>query len=118
MSKKILVVDDSATSRKIIKKVVEKLGHEVVAEAADGWEGLHKYQEIKPDLILSDIEMPKLDGYGMIEQLMKFDKNIKIAYITSVVNAQLIQKLFALGAFDVITKPVTDEKISELFKKI
>ena len=118
MSKQVLIVDDSTTSREIIKKAVEKLGHTVIGEAKDGWEGLHKYQELKPDIILSDIEMPNLNGYDMLEQLLKLDKNIKVAYITSVVNAQMIKKLLALGAFHSITKPINSEKLKVIFNKL
>jgi two-component system chemotaxis response regulator CheY len=118
MVKTVLIVDDSTTSRNIIKKEVEKLGHKVIGEAQDGWEGLHRYQELKPDIILSDIEMPNLNGYDMLEQLLKLNKDIKVAYITSVVNAQLIKKLLALGAFYSITKPINSTKLKVIFDKL
>jgi len=62
--KRVLLVDDSKVSRNMIGKMVEELGHEVVGEAENGQIGYEKYVELKPDVVLSDIEMPVLDGYG------------------------------------------------------
>ena len=68
MSKKILLVDDSRTSRMIVGKIVKKLGHEVVGEAENGELGFEAFKNLAPDLVLSDIEMPVCDGYQMVEK--------------------------------------------------
>ena len=118
MSIKVLIVDDSKTARMIIGKIVAKLGHEVIGEAENGEVGFEKYKELKPDLVFSDIEMPILDGYGMVEQIIAFDEKAKIAMITSVVNAQIIQKIMSIGAIDAVKKPINDRKIEKVFTKI
>ena len=65
----VLLVDDSKASRMIVGKVVKKLGHEVIGQAEDGEKGFEAYKELKPDLVLSDVEMPVLDGHGMVKKL-------------------------------------------------
>jgi len=104
----VLIVDDSKTSRMIVGKIVKKLGHEVIGQAENGELGFEAYKELKPDLVLSDIEMPVLDGHGMVEKIIEFDSNAKIAMVTSVVNAQFIQRIIAQGVIDSIKKPVTE----------
>ena len=59
---KVLIVDDSRTSRKILKGILEGAGHEVIGEAVDGQDGVDKYKELSPDLVTLDITMPVLDG--------------------------------------------------------
>ena len=68
----VLLVDDAKTSRMIVGKTVEKLGHNVVGEAENGELGFEAYKELKPDLVLSDVEMPVLDGHGMVKKIMEF----------------------------------------------
>ena len=64
---KILIVDDSRTSRKMLKEIFESGGHEIVAEASNGEEGVILYKEWKPDVVTMDITMPNMDG---LEALM------------------------------------------------
>src|ERR1700722_13614171 len=66
--KKILVADDKASSRELVRTVLEHCGYEVV-EAADGAEALVEARATQPDLILLDLQMPALDGFGVIEKL-------------------------------------------------
>ena len=114
----VLIVDDSKTFRMIVGKIVKKLGHEVIGQAENGELGFEAYKELKPDLVLSDIEMPVLDGHGMVEKIIEFDSNAKIAMVTSVVNAQFIQRIIAQGVIDSIKKPVTEEKLLKVFNKL
>ena len=118
MSKRVLLVDDARASRMIIGKIVKKLGHEVIGEAENGELGYELYKELKPDIILSDIEMPVLDGYGMLEKIIAFDKEANIVMVTSVVNAQFIQKILSLGALDAIKKPINEVKIQKVFDQL
>lgn len=118
MGKKVLLVDDAKASRMIIGKIVARLGHEVIGEASNGELGFELYQELKPDIVLSDIEMPVLDGYEMLEKIIEFDKDANIVMITSVVNAQFIQRILSLGALDAIKKPINDKKMQTIFDQL
>ena len=115
---KILLVDDSKTSRIIVGKIVKNLGYEVVGEASNGEEGFEKYKELKPDLVLSDIEMPVLDGHGMVKKIIEYDSNAKVIMVTSVVNAAFIQKIKSDGAITAIKKPINEAKLKELFNEL
>lgn len=66
--KKVLIADDKATSRELVRTVLERSGYEVV-EAGDGIEALRNARESKPDLIILDLHMPGLDGFGVIREL-------------------------------------------------
>jgi sigma-B regulation protein RsbU (phosphoserine phosphatase) len=105
MSSKILIVDDGF-DRKIISHILHREGYEVL-EAEDGAEGLKLSLETLPDLILLDINMPKLDGYGLCSLLHQDEKtaNIPVIFLTSLDEAQ--DKIIGLemGAVDYITKP-------------
>jgi CheY-like chemotaxis protein len=68
--KRILVVDDKASSRELVRTVLEHCGYEVI-EAADGAEAVDKARESQPQLILLDLQMPALDGFGVIERLRR-----------------------------------------------
>jgi len=118
MSKKVLLVDDAKASRIIVGKIIKKLGHEVIGEAENGELGFEAYKELKPDVVLSDIEMPELDGYGMIEKIIAYDEDAVIAMVTSVVNAQIIQKILSVGAMDAVKKPVNEAKLQKIFDQL
>jgi len=107
MAHRILIVDDSGFMRNIIKQILvvdEDL--EVVGEAEDGIAALEKDKELKPDLILLDIEMPRLDGIGAMKRL-KLLSRAKIVILSSVAQLGSPAAIEArrLGAFDVIAKP-------------
>ena len=78
--KKILVIEDSKTMLKLISTILKKEGFEVF-EAKNGWEGLEKANDLLPDLIVSDIIMPGLDGFNLLKQLKKYPLINKIPLI-------------------------------------
>ena len=66
---KVLIVDDSRTSRKILRGILEENGHEVIDEAVDGQDGVKKFQALKPDVVTMDITMPVLDGMEALKMI-------------------------------------------------
>lgn len=78
MANKILVVDDAAFMRMMIKDILTKNGFEVVAEAADGAQALEKYKEFQPDLVTMDITMPEMDGITSLKEIKKINPNAKV----------------------------------------
>ena len=118
MAKRVLLVDDAKASRMIVGKIVKKLGHEVVGEAQNGELGFEAYKELKPDIVLSDVEMPVLDGHGMVAKIIEYDSDASVAMVTSVVNAQFIQKLMSVGAMDAVKKPVNEAKLQKIFDQL
>ena len=68
---KILIVDDSRTSRKILRTILESAGHEVVGEAVDGVDGVNKFRELSPEITTLDITMPNMDGLEALKEIKK-----------------------------------------------
>jgi len=114
----ILIVDDSKMARMVLSKTVESLGFNIVAEAVDGLDGCKKYQEHKPDLIITDIEMPNMNGTEMIEMIKKLNPNVQVIAVSSVMNKQLTQRILALGVKHFIVKPIKTEILKNILLNI
>ena len=74
---KILIVDDSKTSRKFLRNMLEDAGHEVVSEAVNGVEGVEKFRLYKPDVVTMDITMPVMDGIEAVREIIEIDPGAK-----------------------------------------
>lgn len=108
MPKRILVVDDKASSRELVRTVLASQGYEI-SEAADGREALERIEAEKPDLVLLDLHMPSLDGYGVVSQLRadpRFSKMPIIALTASAMSGDR-EKALAAGFTSYIAKPVS-----------
>lgn len=117
--KKILAVDDSASIRKSISFVLTQEGYEVV-EAVDGVDGLEKAKADKFGLVITDINMPNMDGIELIKQLRGTDgyKFTPIIALTTESQDSKMQEGKAAGATGWIVKPFTSEKLLAIVKKI
>lgn len=111
----ILVVDDSSTTRAIIKRIISMCGFDspTVLEAADGGAGLKAAVQSRPDLILADLQMPVLNGVDMIQKLMEdpLTRTIPVVIVSAEPGQETIQKLKAAGAKGHVSKPFTPERI-------
>jgi CheY-like chemotaxis protein/two-component sensor histidine kinase len=112
IEKKILVVDDSVTVRTLVSKMLQKAGYSVEA-AADGVEALEKYQHqtINPDLIILDIEMPRMNGLEFLYSLRKIDQNIPIIIVSSRGSDRHKHIAFNLGVNEYFTKPCVEKDL-------
>lgn len=117
MGKKILIVDDSSTMRKIVTRSLRQAGLEdcEVVEAGDGQEALNVLAGSKIDLILSDINMPNMDGLEFLRQKAENAaiKEIPVVMITTEASADIVQQIKELGAKGSIKKPFTPDQIRE-----
>lgn len=80
---KVLIVDDSRTSRKILRNLLEEEGFEIVGEAVNGDDGYLKYKELHPDLVTMDITMPVTDGIQALQLIRHFDENALVVMVTA-----------------------------------
>jgi len=112
--KKVLIVDDSKISRNSIEKVFVELQYEVVGKAIDGVDGFEQFKLLNPDIITVDIEMPNLDGIGLIKLIKEQNKKVTVIVVTSTVNSQTIHEVVRYGAA-VVKKPI---KIARLVNAI
>jgi len=117
MIKKILIVDDSPISIKIIKSCVPKdQGYELL-DAADGQLGVEQYKQHKPDLTFMDLTMPVMNGFEALEEILKFDPRAMVIILTADVQIKAIAKAHDLGAFSVLKKPPDRESIAAAIKE-
>jgi len=112
---KVLIVDDSSTMRKIISRSLRQAGLPVdeIFEAGDGVEGLSVLDGKDVQLILSDINMPNMDGLEFIKQVRSRGKNMPIVMITTEGGEDILKEAISSGASDSIKKPFTPDQLSE-----
>ena len=115
---KILIVDDSRTSRKFLRDILEKSGNEIVGEAVNGLEGFDLYQKLRPDIVTMDITMPVMDGLDSLKLIMRFDPAAKVVMVTAAGQQQKMLEAVKLGALEFIAKPFDTPTIAETVNKI
>lgn len=108
---KILIVDDSRTSRKILRELLKSGGHEIVGEASNGEEGVIFYKGLKPDVVTMDITMPNMNGLEALICIKKEDEDAKVIMITAAGQKEKMLQAIKEGADDFITKPFEAEQI-------
>ncbi len=115
--KTVLVVDDAAFMRMMLKDILEKNGFKVVGEAANGEEAVKKYKDLKPDVVTMDITMPILDGIKAVKKIKKIDPEAKILMVSAMGQEKLIIESIEAGAEDFIVKPFQPGKVVEAVRK-
>lgn len=102
---KILIIDDSAMSRKKLKNILEGGNYQVVGEAQDGVDGIQKFKELAPDLVTLDVTMPNMDGLQCLKEILSVDENAKVIMISALGKGDTMLEALNLGATNYITKP-------------
>ncbi|MCI8356427.1 MAG: response regulator [Lachnospiraceae bacterium] len=118
MAKNILVVDDAAFMRMMIKDILTKNGYNVVGEAENGAKAMEKYNELKPDLVLMDITMPEVDGIQALKNIKAADANAKIIMCSAMGQQAMVIEAIQSGAKDFIVKPFQADRVLEAVKKV
>ena len=114
---RILVVDDAAFMRMMIKDILSKNGFEVVGEAENGQIAVEKYKELKPDLVTMDITMPELDGIGAVKEIKKINPGAVIVMCSAMGQQSMVIEAIQAGARDFIVKPFQADRVVEAIKK-
>lgn len=117
MSKRVLIVDDAAFMRMMIKNVLTQNGYEVAGEASNGQEALVLYEKVKPDLVTLDITMPEMDGIQTLKELLKIDPSANIIMVTAMGQQQLVIEAIQVGAKDFVVKPFQPDRLIEAVRK-
>ena len=118
MGKKILIVDDAAFMRMMIKDILTKNGYEVVGEAENGAVAVEKYKDLKPDLVTMDITMPDMDGIAAVREIKSIDSAAKIIMCSAMGQQAMVIDAIQAGAKDFIVKPFQAERVLEAVKKV
>ncbi|MBS4172528.1 response regulator [Bacillus sp. FJAT-49736] len=117
MANRILIVDDAAFMRMMIKDILSKNGFEVVGEAADGAQAVEKFKELKPDLVTMDITMPEMDGITALKEIKGMDPNAKVIMCSAMGQQAMVIDAIQAGAKDFIVKPFQADRVIEAIQK-
>ena len=118
MAKRILIVDDAAFMRMMIKDILTKNGYTIVGEAENGQKAVEKYNETKPDLVMMDITMPEMDGIQALKKIKATDPNAAIIMCSAMGQQAMVIEAIQSGAKDFIVKPFQAERVLEAVKKV
>lgn len=118
MAKNILIVDDAAFMRMMIKDILTKNGYNVVGEAENGAKALEKYNELKPDLVLMDITMPEVDGIMALKNIKAADPGAMVIMCSAMGQQAMVIESITAGAKDFIVKPFQPDRVLEAVKKV
>ena len=118
MAKKVLIVDDAAFMRMMIKDILTKNGYEIAAEAENGKIAVDKYKETSPDLTLLDITMPEMDGIAALKKIKAADPSAVVIMCSAMGQQAMVIESIQAGARDFIVKPFQAERVIEAVKKV
>jgi two-component system chemotaxis response regulator CheY len=115
---RILIVDDSRTSRKILRNILEAAGHTIAGEAMDGQDGINKYKALSPDIVTLDITMPIMDGLEALKRIRTEDPEARIIMVTAAGQQNKMIDAIKLGASEFVTKPFESDEILKMVNKL
>ena len=118
MAKNILICDDAAFMRMMIKDILTKNGYNVAGEAENGLKAIEKYKEVSPDLVLMDITMPEMDGIQALKEIKKLDSSATVIMCSAMGQQAMVIESIQAGAKDFIVKPFQAERVIEAVKKV
>lgn len=118
MAKGILLVDDAAFMRMMLKDILVKNGYEVLGEAENGLKAVEKYKELNPDLVIMDITMPEMDGIEAVKEIKKINPSAAVIMCSAMGQQSMVIEAIQSGAKDFIVKPFQAERIIEAVRKV
>jgi two-component system chemotaxis response regulator CheY len=115
---RVLVVDDAAFMRMMIKDILQKNGYEIAGEAANGAEAAAMYNDLKPDVVTMDITMPEMDGITAVKEIRKVDPKARIIMCSAMGQQAMVLDAIQAGAYDFVVKPFQEERVIDAVKKV
>jgi len=117
MAVNVLIVDDLAFIKIVLRDIIEKAGFRVVGEASNGEQAITMYQDTRPDVVLMDITMPGMDGLTALKKIREVDQTARVIICSALGQQQLIVQAIQLGAKDFIVKPFQPQRVVSALKK-
>ena len=109
-----IIIDDSKAIISAFTDMLELMGLEIVGKGYDGLDAVTLYKEHKPDLVFTDVNMPKYDGFYAVEEIKKFDPNAKIIVVTADFSSDTQERMNKLGVTGIISKPFDQSEIKKV----
>jgi two-component system chemotaxis response regulator CheY len=117
MAKKILIVDDAAFMRMMLKDILSKAGYEIAGEADNGKVGVERFMELLPDLVTMDITMPEMDGITAVREIRKQRPDATVIICSAMGQQAMVIDAIQAGAKDFIVKPFQPDRVLDAVKK-
>ena len=115
---KVLVVDDAIFMRRMLADIIKEGGHEVIAEAANGEDGVKQFKEKKPDIVTMDIIMPGMGGIDAVREIVKSDEHAIVLMVSAMGQQQLVVEAIQAGARDFIVKPFEPSRVLNAIERL
>ncbi|MBT2657799.1 response regulator [Bacillus sp. ISL-18] len=115
---RILIVDDAAFMRMMLKDILTKNGLEVVGEAVNGADAIEKYRELQPDVVTMDITMPEMDGITAVKQIKAQFPQARVIMCSAMGQQPMVLEAIQAGARDFVVKPFQADRVMESIKKV
>jgi two-component system chemotaxis response regulator CheY len=109
----VMIVDDAAFTRLMLRDIIIANGMEIAAEASNGVEAVQLFKKLRPGLVMMDIAMPEMDGIAALARIIKIDPNAKVVMCSALVQQSMVLDAIKAGAKDFIVKPFNKERIVE-----
>ncbi len=109
----ILLVDDEPHIRKYVTLILRQIGPPIIVEAGNGEDAIAAYKRENPDLVLLDVNMPRMDGIEALKKLKEIDPNCVVIMLTSLANRETIEQALELGAANYIRKDTPKDEIAK-----
>ena len=114
----VLICDDAAFMRMMLKDILGKNGHEIVGEGTNGQEAVDQYKKLKPDLVTMDIVMPENTGIEAVREIVAEDSNAKVVMVSALGQNAMVKEAIEAGAKDFIVKPFQADKVIQTVENV
>lgn len=118
MGVSVLIADDAAFMRQMIKNILKDTEYKVIGEARNGKDAVDKYQELQPDLITLDITMPGKNGIEAAKEILEFDEDADIIMCSAMGQQKMVLEAIKAGARDFVVKPFKPDRVLKSFEKV
>ena len=116
--KTVLIVDDSAVMRRIVRNIVTKNGYDVVGEATNGRIGVKKYEDLRPDIVTMDMIMDEMNGLEALKSIIGINPDANVIMVSSMGQEVYVRDAIVHGAKNYLLKPFNEEQVITAFEKL
>jgi len=117
MAATILIVDDAAFMRAMLKRILKDAGYEIVGEAVNGKEAVQLYEELNPDLVTMDMVMPEMGGMEALQAIRGRDHKAKVVIVSAVDQRENLLEAIRSGATEYIVKPFDESRVMKAVRR-
>lgn len=115
---RVLIVDDAAFMRMMLKDILTKNGIEVIGEAVNGNDAVDKYKELQPDVVTMDITMPEKDGITAVKEIKAIHPQAKVIMCSAMGQQPMVLEAIQAGARDFVVKPFQADRVMDAINKV